>query len=351
MVSLLADVVICAVLLGTGYYLFFSSAASSSTAASGAKKRKKAKGKKAAGASSAGGEIRLQDASPSLAKGVAAIAADIKEDAAGGKAKRQAPTSTLTSTSARTAAAQPKGKASFTVGSSASSSSNGDASDFPPLGAPAASSASSHPRPLAERKAQNTRRKTAVDDMIDPDDEELRAKTFKRTMRIVKPGQTTPTILDGGDDGDSESGAGRGDALFGREDDATERAERESAWQTVAVPKKPASSTIRISGSSKPTGSSPASASRNIPGLTEVSKKQRQNAARAAAEKASREAAEQERLARLAAHKRALENERSKAQQKERDKAKAREAAKTKRETLSGGMTAKVSDTGALIWE
>ena len=235
---MLADVVICAVLLGTGYYLFFSSASSSSTAASGGKKRKKAKGKKAAGVGTAGGEIRLQDASPSLAKGVAALAADIKGDAAGGKAKRQASTltSTSTSTSARTAAGSAKGKASLTVGS-ASSSSNGDASDFPPLGAPAPPSASSHPRPLAERKAQNTRRKTAVDDMIDPDDEELRAKTFKRTMRIVKPGQATPTILDGGDDGDSESGAGRGDALFGREDDAAERAERESAWQTVAVPK------------------------------------------------------------------------------------------------------------------
>lgn len=229
MVSLLADVVICAVLLGTGYYLFFSSS-SSATTSSGGKKRKKAKGKKAAGGN-AGGKITLQDASPALAKGIAAVAANMKEDAAGaGEAKREVPTS------ARATAAA-KGKASL-VGSSASSSSNGDTSDFPPLGGPAPASASSHPRPLAERKAQNTRRKTAVDDMIDPDDEELRAKTFKRTMRIVKPGQAAPTILDGADDQDSETGAGSGDALFGREDGAAaERAERESAWQTVAVPK------------------------------------------------------------------------------------------------------------------
>jgi hypothetical protein len=54
-------------------------------------------------------------------------------------------------------------------------------------------------------------------------------------------------------------------------------------------------------------------------------------------------------LQRLAAHKRQLERERMGAQAKEREKN--GKAVKSNRETLSGGMTAKVSENGALIWD
>ena len=83
--------------------------------------------------------------------------------------------------------------------------------------------------------------------------------------------------------------------------------------------------------------------------MTEQSKKQRQNAAKAAAAKAAKDAAEQDRLQRLAMHKRQLEKERMTTQAKEREKANGK--ARSNRETLSGGMTAKVAENGALIWD
>ena len=83
--------------------------------------------------------------------------------------------------------------------------------------------------------------------------------------------------------------------------------------------------------------------------MSEPTKKQRQNAARAAAEKAAKDAAEQDRLQRLAVHKRGLERERMNAQAKEREKEKGKQKL-TNRQNLSGGMQAKV-ENGALIWE
>lgn len=109
--------------------------------------------------------------------------------------------------------------------------------------------------------------------------------------------------------------------------------------------------TIRVASASGPATSTSASyaAPRSIPGMIEPTKKQRQNAARAAAEKAAKDAAEQDRLQRLAAHKRTLERERIGAQAKERERNKPK-IPLTNRQNLSGGMQAKV-ENGALIWE
>lgn len=89
---------------------------------------------------------------------------------------------------------------------------------------------------------------------------------------------------------------------------------------------------------------------RTVPGMGEPTKKQRQNAARAAAAREAKEAAERERLATLAAHKKQLERERMTQQAKEKSR-NGSNGTRTNRQTLSGGMQAKVSETGALIWD
>lgn len=66
--------------------------------------------------------------------------------------------------------------------------------------------------------------------------------------------------------------------------------------------------------------------------------------------KAAKEEAEHERLHRLAAHKRALEKERTEEQHKPKSRQNAPQAPKTKREDVGGGMRAAVYD-GKLIWE
>lgn len=87
-----------------------------------------------------------------------------------------------------------------------------------------------------------------------------------------------------------------------------------------------------------------------MPGLPELTKKQRQNARRAAEAKAAKEQAEQDRLQRLAQHKRALEREKMNEQYKHKSKAQATYVQKSKREEVGGGMQARVYD-GQLIWE
>jgi len=71
--------------------------------------------------------------------------------------------------------------------------------------------------------------------------------------------------------------------------------------------------------------------------VQELTKKQRQNQTRRDAEKAAKAEAEKERLAKLAKHKKDLENERIKAQYS--------------KGKLSGGMKATVDQRGNLIWE
>lgn len=90
--------------------------------------------------------------------------------------------------------------------------------------------------------------------------------------------------------------------------------------------------------------------SRSIPGLPELTKKQRQNARKAAEAKAAKEQAEHDRLQRLAAHKRGLEKERMAQQYKSKGSPGVPQTQKSKREEVGGGMRAAVYD-GKLIWE
>lgn len=110
------------------------------------------------------------------------------------------------------------------------------------------------------------------------------------------------------------------------------------------------SSTIRLSSSPSVQPSNQDVAGRTVPGLPELTKKQRQNARKAAEAKAAKGAAEQERLQRLAQHKRTLEIERMNEQYRQKGKSQAPHVQKSKREELGGGMQAKVYD-GQLIWE
>ena len=88
---------------------------------------------------------------------------------------------------------------------------------------------------------------------------------------------------------------------------------------------------------------------KSIPGLTERSKKQRQNDAKRAAEKAEREEAEKQRLQLLAQHRRQQEREKAKAASPAPRSSKPQQPS-GQRQNLSGGMTAKVTQSG-LIWE
>lgn len=100
----------------------------------------------------------------------------------------------------------------------------------------------------------------------------------------------------------------------------------------------------------QPQTSSQAAVGRSVPGLPEQTKKQRQNARKAAEAKAAKEQAEADRLQRLAAHKRALERERMDAQSKQKNKSQPPHVQKSRREEVGGGMNAAVYD-GKLIWE
>jgi hypothetical protein len=84
--------------------------------------------------------------------------------------------------------------------------------------------------------------------------------------------------------------------------------------------------------------------------MSEPTKKQRQNARRAGDLKAAKELAEYERLQRLAAHKRAVENERMKEQTKSKGSKNAAPPVQSKRQDVGGGMQAVVHN-GQLIWE
>ena len=351
MVSLLLDEVVCAVLLGAGYLLFFNGKPAATKAAKSKKKKSKAKGNKQ---ETPAGDNAVKAASAAPA---GQTQKPEKRAAAPAPPKVDIP------------AKQPSQKANTKLSNGKHSPNN----EYPPLSAaapPATASKStngnsnsnaSQPRPLAERLGKK-QRKTVVDDMLESDDE-LRAPTYKQTMRIVKPKPDAPLIVDQQEEGDEQEASSP-------TSDGWEKAPKADSWQTVAqksgsavhignrddlivVDAHAEPATIRI-GSSTPTSgtNSPAAYAppRSIPGMTEPTKKQRQNANRAAAEKAAKDAAEQDRLQRLAAHKRALERERMNAQAKEREKEKGKQQKLTNRQNLSGGMQAKV-ENGALIWE
>ncbi|KAF8318680.1 hypothetical protein DL93DRAFT_2095056 [Clavulina sp. PMI_390] len=154
---------------------------------------------------------------------------------------------------------------------------------------------------------------TVVDDMLE------KPAPLSRVMRVVDPNEKPPTGFSWGDFEDVDS------SRVEDEDDG---------WSSVPTrmkKKAPATASTFVSGAVTPTPSS------SRP--DEPTKKQRQNQARRDAEKAAKADAEKERLAKLAKHKRELENERMKAQFASKGKA------------LSGGMKATVDENGSLYWE
>lgn len=131
------------------------------------------------------------------------------------------------------ARAASKTKSASNTGAQNGRTSQVDQEDFPPLSVAASSKApitnASSTRatkqvPLAERLAK-TRPQTAVDDMVEKDDILQGEKVYSRTMRIVKPSETKPLLLD-------------------EDDDAWEQPRQEqtgdSTWQSVPIASKSA---------------------------------------------------------------------------------------------------------------
>jgi len=362
MVALLTDVLLCVVLLGAGYFVFgaYQNSNGSTSSGSGKNKKKKQKAKSKKSGSGGSGSV-AEDVTAVVEKAKQGIQSAVPKALSSEKlTKGGSPTSAgdfkagavepLRPSTQQ--AVKPKKETNAQTQSKKGASSRISKEEFPPLSAStdaksngnSGPSSSSAPRPLAERLAKPAR-KTAVDDMLDRDIEP--EKTFSRTMRIVKPGSSTPTLLDEEVQGEDGATDRTGKTEY---DDFGNVVEKEDEWERVpsSSGKKSGSHTPSTFGGSSYTSSS--SAIRSIPGMTEPTKKQRQNAARAAAQKAAKDAAEQERLRKLASHKRGLERERMEIQDKERQKLKGQQQQRTNKDTLSGGMTAKVVD-GSLIWE
>lgn len=222
MVSLAVDVLICAVLLGAGYLFLLqrpqAGTAGSSTSSKKRKNKSKAKSSKKdeiVASSDAAGSVSASE-NKRVENGTVNGSARAATKANGGPSKPVASAATNTS-----------------------HSSSGD--DFPPL--PAASSpkiannnpttTSSQPKPLAERMGKKKQRKSAVNDMLDSDDE-LRAPTYKQTMRIIKPKPDAPLISDstGHEPQSPEHPASP-------TSDGWEKPPKPDAWQTVAQKSEP----------------------------------------------------------------------------------------------------------------
>ncbi|KAG8746187.1 hypothetical protein FRC10_005703 [Ceratobasidium sp. 414] len=175
------------------------------------------------------------------------------------------------------------------------------------------------PRTLAERLLP-TGRKTGVEDML----ETPQYPEVARVMR-VKPveGEKPAAGYTWGDyeDGDENK-------VVSMDDEETD----EGGWGVVTSRRPQRSQTL-----------TPASTQvSKQPSAENLSKKQRQNAAKRDAAKAAKVESEADRQARLAAHKRQLEKERIAQQYAKPAPGKGKE---------SGGMTASVNEKGSLVWD
>ncbi|CUA77126.1 hypothetical protein RSOLAG22IIIB_06517 [Rhizoctonia solani] len=175
-------------------------------------------------------------------------------------------------------------------------------------------------RTLAERLLP-TGRKTGVEDML----ETPQYPDVARVMRVKSADEPQPAPgYSWGDYEDADE-----NKVISMDDEETD----EGGWGVVKSrkPKRSQTVTQTTSTQAKPT-SDPAA----------LSKKQRQNAAKRDATKAAKADAEEERLAKLQAHKRAVERERI-------AQAYAKPAAGKGK--ASGGMTASVNEKGSLVWD
>ncbi|CAE6471974.1 unnamed protein product [Rhizoctonia solani] len=175
-------------------------------------------------------------------------------------------------------------------------------------------------RTLAERLLP-AGRKTGVEDML----ETPQYPEVARVMRVKSADEPQPAP--GYSWGDYEDGDEN--KVISMDDEETD----EGGWGVVKSRKPKRSQTVTQSTGSQAKSSLDSSA---------ASKKQRQNAAKREATKAAKADAEEERLAKLQAHKRALERERI-------AEAYAKPAAGKGK--ASGGMTASVNEKGSLVWD
>ncbi|CAE7229733.1 unnamed protein product [Rhizoctonia solani] len=173
-------------------------------------------------------------------------------------------------------------------------------------------------RTLAERLLP-AGRKTGVEDML----ETPQYPEVARVMR-VKPDESQPAP--GYSWGDYEDGDEN--KVISMDDEETD----EGGWGVVKSRKPKRSPTVTQASTQAKSTSDPSA----------MTKKQRQNAAKRDANKAAKADAEEDRVAKLQAHKRALERERI-------AEAYAKPAAGKGK--TSGGMTASVNEKGSLVWD
>ncbi|CAE6516206.1 unnamed protein product [Rhizoctonia solani] len=162
-------------------------------------------------------------------------------------------------------------------------------------------------------------RKTGVEDML----ETPQYPEVARVMR-VKPDESQPAP--GYSWGDYEDGDEN--KVISMDDEETD----EGGWGVVKSRKPKRSPTVTQASTQAKSTSDPSA----------MTKKQRQNAAKRDANKAAKADAEEDRVAKLQAHKRALERERI-------AEAYAKPAAGKGK--TSGGMTASVNEKGSLVWD
>lgn len=210
MPSLAVDVLLCVILVGSAYILFARSPTTSTTASK--KKKKRTKPSK-----------KVQQTNPSSSEAPQAVS--ISNEIA-----RPAPVKPDTSNDLGRSTPAAKSKAASRDQAPLDGSNRvSQQEDFPPLlsasrGNAAAQAKANDRKPLAER-VKRTQPKTAADDMVEGDDPLQGQKTYSRTMRIIKPTNDQPLLLD-------ES--------LETEDDNTQdwepssaRPSREPAWESV----------------------------------------------------------------------------------------------------------------------
>lgn len=207
MPSLTVDVLLCVILLGGAYILFGRQGTSTTSSTSAGKKKKRSKASKSAKAQVPPSDNAARAANGAdngkFSKAAAKASSDRCSASASTQATRQAPAE-------KNHVRQPE-----------------EEEEFPPL----SSSTSSKPvkglpkqMPIAERLAK-PRPKTAVDDMVEKDAELQGQKVYSRTMRIVKPQETKPMLLDEQGDDDWEQ--------------APKREQTDNyAWQSVPIASK-----------------------------------------------------------------------------------------------------------------
>ncbi|CCO29081.1 hypothetical protein RSOLAG1IB_07656 [Rhizoctonia solani AG-1 IB] len=164
-------------------------------------------------------------------------------------------------------------------------------------------------------------RKTGVEDML----ETPQYPDVARVMRVKPADEQQPAPgYSWGDYEDAEE-----NKVISMDDEETD----EGGWGVVKSRKPKRSQTVtQTSGQAKSSTSDSSS----------LTKKQRQNAAKRDASKSAKADAEEDRLAKLQAHKRALERERI---------AQAYAKPASGKGKASGGMTASVNEKGSLVWD